>query len=454
MAVESVLGEPAAGGRWRRVGGVRDLGPVQGSGLREQTYLLRRADGQVLQVSPLLRLVVHEMSADRDDVQVAAAVSEAYGRELTVDGLRHVITHKLAPMGLVEADAADSRPARAPRANPLLSLRLRGTLVPARAVQACARLMAPLFHAVLVIAVVLATAAVDVFVVRRASLGRAVDQTLARPVYLLALLGILLLGAFIHELGHAAACAYGGAEPGVIGVGVYLIFPSFFTNVTDSYRLDRAGRIRTDLGGLYLNVWCLLVLGNAYLFTGQGVFLLAVLLMHIEMVQQLVPTVRFDGYFLLADVAGVPDLFARVGPILASVVPGHGVDRRVRALRPTARWIVIVWVATVLPLLALAFGWLVYTLPGLIRRVANAISSQATATEAAWHYHDISSLVLSVVSIGLLVIPMLGLALLAWQIVVRGSVLLVRASRRRTGPPAGRSRHTRGRHAAERRPRS
>ncbi len=39
-----------------------------------------------------------------------------------------------------------------------------------------------------------------------------------------------------------------------IGAGIYLVWPSFFTNVTDSYRLSRAARIRTDLGGLYFNL--------------------------------------------------------------------------------------------------------------------------------------------------------------------------------------------------------
>ena len=36
--------------------------------------------------------------------------------------------------------------------------------------------------------------------------------------------------------------------------GLYLVYPAFYTDVTDSYRLDRAGRVRTDLGGVYFNV--------------------------------------------------------------------------------------------------------------------------------------------------------------------------------------------------------
>ena len=55
------------------------------------------------------------------------------------------------------------------------------------------------------------------------------------------------------RVGYAAACHRGGAEPGAIGVAVYVVYPAFFTDVTASYRLSRAGRLRTDLGGVYFN---------------------------------------------------------------------------------------------------------------------------------------------------------------------------------------------------------
>ena len=42
-------------------------------------------------------------------------------------------------------------------------------------------------------------------------------------------------------------------RPGVMGAGLYLVWPAFYTDVTDSYRLGRGGRLRTDLGGLYFN---------------------------------------------------------------------------------------------------------------------------------------------------------------------------------------------------------
>jgi putative peptide zinc metalloprotease protein len=299
-------------------------------------------------------------------------------------------------------------------------LRLRGTLLPARGTRAVARLMAPVFYPPLVVVALAAFVALDVVLIGRASLTDALGQVFATPVFLLGLLGILTAGGLIHEMGHAAACHYGGARPGVIGVGVYLVFPAFFTNVTDSYRLGRAGRVRTDLGGLYFNVWCVLVLGGSYLITGNGLFLLALLLMQIEMVQQLIPTVRFDGYFVLADLAGVPDLFARVRPVLLSLLPGRPTDPRVIELRPHARRIVTGWVLVVVPTLAIGFGWLLYHLPYLLERTGSAVIARGQAIGEAWSAHQYVAVILGALSIVLLVLPTLGLLLLGRSVAIVG----------------------------------
>jgi putative peptide zinc metalloprotease protein len=406
--------------RWCRTPGTRDLGEVQGSGLLDPCYLVRRGDGQVVQVSRLLYLVTKEVSAHRDAQQVAAAVSAACGRELSVEGLNRLLASKLEPIGLVENLDREPTGGRQPppHSDPLLALRLRCTLLPAAAVRTCARYMAPIFRSQVAVAAVAALVAVDVLLVRRGDLGGAFVQVLATPALLLLTLGLLTLGALVHELGHAAACAYGGAQPGVIGFGVYLVFPAFFTNVSDSERLVRAGRIRTDLGGLYLNVWCLLALGGAYLGTGQGVFLLAALLMHVEMLQQLIPAVRFDGYFVLSDLAGVPDLFARMRPALRSLLPGRPMDPRLTELRPAARRIVVGWVLLVTPVLAATFGWLLYTLPLIIRRTLDAIGNQVSSISAAWTDH-LATVALGVVSIVFLAIPLVGIAALFGQLGLR-----------------------------------
>jgi putative peptide zinc metalloprotease protein len=195
--------------------------------------------------------------------------------------------------------------------------------------------------------------------------------------------------AAFHECGHATACRYGGARPGAIGVGIYLVWPSFFTNVTDSYRLGRAARIRTDLGGLYFNLIFILAMAALYEATSAEVLLLVIAVTHLEMLQQLLPFVRFDGYFILSDMVGVPDLFARVAPILNSVLSRGRRDPRVAGLRRSARIAVTGWVVCVIPLLTLGVGYLLLCLPQIDRalwRSTSAQAHQASIALAAQHY--------------------------------------------------------------------
>ncbi|WP_066287103.1 hypothetical protein [Arthrobacter sp. B6] len=403
--------------RWSPAPGLLFLGPVEGSGLKDRSYLLQRGDGQIVQLSELLHLVMVSLSAEKSLEAAARDVSDAYGRELGVSGLLHLIDNRLAPMGLLQAADADLTDVRTPpKADPLLALRLRGTLLSERAVNALAGILAPLYWGPVVAAVLVGLAVVDVLVVARSDFMASLEQVLLTPALLLGIFALLTVGAVIHELGHATACRYGGARPGVIGVGVYLVFPAFFTNVTDSYRLGRAGRIRTDLGGLYFNCLCLIGLGGAYLVTEQGFFLLSAALMHFQMIQQLVPTLRFDGYFVLADIAGVPDLFNRIRPVLLSLVPGRPVDPRVTGLRPFARRIVTAWVVIVVPLLVLALGWLLLSLPAILEQTVTAIRQHAGLVGAAAAAGDVAAAALSLLSILMLSLPVIGLGILLYRL--------------------------------------
>ena len=299
---------------------------------------------------------------------------------------------------------------------PVLSLAGRRILLPARVVRPLARVFAPLFHTPVVVAALIAFVALDVTLWRDGNVGAALDQLFVTPTMILTLIGLLVLGGIIHETGHAAACHYGGARPGAIGFGLYVVFPAFYTDVTDSVRLSRNGRVRTDLGGLYFNVWCLLLAGAGYAATGAGVLLLVMLMMQLQMVNQLVPALRLDGYYLLADVAGVPDLFARVRPVLLSLVPGRPVDPRVTELKPAARRLVIGWVLVVVPLLLVGFAFMLWSIPAIIRRTQEGLAAQGETIASAWSSVDVVVLLLGVISIGFLVLPLLGISVISWRV--------------------------------------
>ena len=266
------------------------------------------------------------------------------------------------------------RPGRPAEGQPAARAQGAGHAAARAAANAAGTLLRPLFRWPVVAAVVASVAAVDYWLFAAHGLGAGVQQVLRDPVDLLIVLGLSVVSAVFHECGHAAGCRYGGARPGVIGVGIYLVWPSFFTNVTDSYRLSRAGRLRTDLGGLYFNLIFMLALAGIYAATSDQVLLLVIALTHLEMLEQLLPFVRFDGYFILSDLVGVPDLFARIAPVLRSALPAGRRDPRVTGLRRRTRIVVTGWVLCVIPLLTFTLGYLLLHLPKVNRALWRSAS--------------------------------------------------------------------------------
>ena len=190
--------------------------------------------------------------------------------------------------------------------------------------------------------------------------------------------GMVALSAAFHECGHATACRYGGAKPGVMGAGIYIVWPAFYTDVTDAYRLNKAGRLRTDLGGVYFNVIFSLLTAGAYFLTAFEPLLVVILIQHIQVVYQFMPFLRLDGYYIISDLTGVPDMFNRIRPVMRSLIPGREPDEAVTELKPWVRVATTVYVLTLIPALLLIFGMLAFSAP---RMFATAWDSFFVRTE-------------------------------------------------------------------------
>jgi putative peptide zinc metalloprotease protein len=358
----------------RLAAGIELIGEMKDSGFDKPPALVRRADGQMIQLSELLYLVACQIDGTRAPGAIAALVSDGLGRELSADQVSYLISDKLAPLGVI---AGEGTPAALPKARPLLALRAQGTLLPAAAANVAGALFRPLFHWPVIAAVIAAVGVMDYWLFVIHGLSGPFHEVLGDPVDMLIVVALTIASAAFHECGHAAACRYGAARPGRIGFGLYLVWPSFYTDVTDSYRLSRAGRLRTDFGGVYFNAIFMLGLLGCYALTGNPLLLLAIAVSHLEIIEQLMPFVRFDGYWILSDLVGVPDLFGRVVPVLSSAFT-RGRHTRVTAMHPVVRRIIAVWVLCVVALLAFAMGSLLLFLPAFDRSLWFSVSN-------AWH---------------------------------------------------------------------
>ena len=118
--------------------------------------------------------------------------------------------------------------------------------------------------------------------------------------------------------------------------------------------------------------------------TGWDALLLLVATQTLQMVQQLLPLLRFDGYHLLADLAGVPDLYHRIRPTLLGLLPHRWSDPDNRLLKPWARAVITLWVLVTIPMMALMLLALVAAVPRLLGTGWSVVQEDAAGVAEAW----------------------------------------------------------------------
>src|SRR5947209_10548195 len=74
--------------------GTQLLGTAQGSGYVVPPALVRRGDGQVLQLTPLLYAVLAAVDGARDAEAVAEVASDASGRGMTADDVMTLVDQR------------------------------------------------------------------------------------------------------------------------------------------------------------------------------------------------------------------------------------------------------------------------------------------------------------------------------------------------------------------------
>ena len=393
-----------------RVDGVQLIGEMVGSGYRTPPALVRRADGQVLQLTPLLHLVLQAADGHRSCADIAVLVGRALGRSVTEADVRALVDGHLRPLGLLRR--ADGSEPETRRSDPLLALKPKVAVTDPRTTHRLTDPFRFLFRPALATIVVLGFVAVAGWVFFDRGLGASAYDAFERPHLLLLVFVVSVLSGGFHEFGHAAAARYSGAEPGAMGAGFYIVWPAFYTDVTDSYRLGRAGRIRTDLGGLYFNAIVAVLTFVWWWSTGWEALLLLVATQVLQMVQQLLPLLRFDGYHLLADLAGVPDLYQRIRPTLLGLLPHRWSSPENKMLTPWARTVITLWVLITVPMMALMLLALIAAVPRLLGSAGAAVREDASTVAEAWGRADLLDVAAHSLQLLGVVLPVLACAII------------------------------------------
>src|SRR5438874_12819930 len=99
----------------RRAEGIELLGEYEGSGFEQTPYLVRRADGQVVQLPELLYIVLEGLEHRGGYNTLSHRVTEQVGAQLEADDARFLVNEKLAPLGLTANGRAQAPAKRGPK---------------------------------------------------------------------------------------------------------------------------------------------------------------------------------------------------------------------------------------------------------------------------------------------------------------------------------------------------
>lgn len=131
---------------------------------------------------------------------------------------------------------------------------------------------------------------------------------------LLLLTAIVLSVKVVHELAHALACRHFGAECREIGVLFLVFIPVLYCDTSDAWMLpSRRQRMIVSAAGMYVELCIAGVATFLWWFSEPGLANSVFFnLMFVCSINTLLfngnPLLRFDGYYILADLLNVPNL--------------------------------------------------------------------------------------------------------------------------------------------------
>jgi putative peptide zinc metalloprotease protein len=392
------------------------VGEMQETGFEDRQWLVQRGD-RFVQVTELLYRVAEQANGERTLEEIAAGVTESTDWMVSADNVRQLIQSKLIPAGLIVLEDGSSVPHEGGRTHSPLALNMRMKTIGPRVIDPITRVLQFLYAPPVLIPVLIAIAIAHGWLYFVHGVTRSFLEVLYTPGLLLVVLAIVLVSGVFHEFGHASALRYGGGQVRGMGAGIYIVYPAFYTDVTDSYRLGRWARVRTGLGGFYFHLIFALGVMGLYLASGQEFLLFVVLLIDLNIIYQCLPFVRLDGYWVLADLTGIPDFFSQIGPFVRSVVPVPGWEgSRLPNLKPWVKAVFAIYIVLTVPVLAFLMFLLVKKAPSMLAIMWDSFLNQMANLSGAWNNGIVVGVATSASQMLLLAIEMVGIIYLLYAL--------------------------------------
>ncbi|AFM04623.1 hypothetical protein Fleli_2246 [Bernardetia litoralis DSM 6794] len=114
---------------------------------------------------------------------------------------------------------------------------------------------------------------------------------------------LIILIFILHEVGHASAALHYNIRTPRIGYGFYLVYPVFFTEISEAWKLQPKKRMVINLGGIYFQ-WIagsIFILLDYFNVASTHLWSGIVVINFIRLLYSFVPFMKADGYWIFSD---------------------------------------------------------------------------------------------------------------------------------------------------------
>ncbi len=132
---------------------------------------------------------------------------------------------------------------------------------------------------------------------------------------------LLIIIIIIHEMGHSISAYSFKVKVRELGFGIYYIFPVFYVDLGEAWKLNQKKRSVINLSGIYFQLIIGLVIFSISLFITNNTLLLNLFYLNfLIIITNLNPFFRFDGFWVLSDLLYENDLVKKSNQIIKSLL--------------------------------------------------------------------------------------------------------------------------------------
>jgi putative peptide zinc metalloprotease protein len=296
------------------------LQEVENSG-RQKQYLLR-INGSTYYIGELIRIIVEALTEKKPVNEITRHLNQwARGHyQFTDDTVEQIIQEKIKPLNIFDEEGNVISQADARTTAPTSGFAARWDLIKYEQIKWLLEGLKhffhpPVFFSLLVLAIYFNYNyfyTLAPFAAKNMAAQAASQQCLSGLGYLLIYYPAAVLILFLHELGHAASAHLFKAPPKSIGFGFYFIFPVLYTDVTETWKINRLKRTIVNLGGIFFQL--LINIGLFYWMSQTQnpetikVLTSLIVINTVTLFINFNPFFRFDGYWIYSDLFKLTNL--------------------------------------------------------------------------------------------------------------------------------------------------